>query len=176
MDPLGGISLAQEHLRTMLAACASFRALCEVSTPSAALAKIHPEGLPEPANKVAYTVEELVGYRPHAIVYTDERGGFEKTAESFGNFDAAGRLKLRLERNCPATLDDEPTSEANLEWKNIVGQIIDELCTLSAAAASGHLAFRRIAVDYGPFWNAPQTVEDEGSWQGVELGIDWQGM
>jgi len=176
MDPLGSLSLAQEYLRRSLADCATFRTLCEAENQAEALARIHHEGLPEPANKVEYTHAELTGHRPHAIVYTDDYDGFQRLTESGGNFAASGRLKLRLCRTCPATVGDEPTSEANLDWKNIVGRIIGELCDLAAAGANEHLAFIRIALDYGPFWNGTDLIATQGSWQGAEIGVDWTGQ
>jgi hypothetical protein len=170
----GSISLAQESLRTMLADCPAFRALCGAADRGAALAHIYHEGLPPPANGSEHTAAEHAALRPWAIVYTDGRRGFQRRKESTGGFRSAGKLRLRLARSCDAA-DAEPTADSMLAWKNIVGQILAELCGAAIVAAAEHLAFDEIAVEDGPFAAAPTLAETQGMWQGVELAIAWGG-
>jgi hypothetical protein len=177
MDAAGSLSLAQEYLRATLADCPTFQSLTSAADATAALLRIHHEGLPAPKDGCEHTKEEMIALRPCAVVYTEERNGFSKTVDSCEGSTAAGRLKLRLYRSCESvsTVVDSPTSEENLAWKNICGQIIDELCQRAAAGKPGHLAFRKITIDYGPYWNGRELAETQGYWQGMELGIDWQG-
>jgi len=176
MDFIASLSLAQEGLRVMLSDCATFRLLCEADNREEALARLHHEGLPAPAGGSEHTITELETYRPYGVIYTDERNGFKRTRVSTGAFASSGRLKLRLYRSCPDAYEDEPTSDANLDWKNIIGAIIAELCALAIAGGPEHLAFDDIAVDFGPYWSGPELAPTQGVWQAVELGIGWGGQ
>jgi hypothetical protein len=171
--PAGSLSLAQDHLRTMLADAAAFRTWCSAADQAAALAKIFHEGLPKPANGETHTRAELENYRPYAVIFTDDQNGFSRNLDAEGSFEASGRLKLRLYQTADDDAGDEPTSDANLRFKNAVGAILDDLC--AAVATAGYLAFERIRVDAGPYWAHPKLVPDQGVWQGVEIGIDWRG-
>jgi hypothetical protein len=174
--PAGCLSLAQENLRVTLADAAAFRTWCGAADRAAALLRIYHEGLPAPQTGDTFTREELQQYRPYAVVFTQEQAGLTKTLDSIGThyqFAAQGRLKVRLYQNCPAGFRDQPTSDANLEWKNTVGAIIDDLCEL--AGQPGYLSFDEIRIDAGPYWSHPQLVPAEGIWQGVELGMAWRG-
>jgi hypothetical protein len=174
--PSGSLSLAQEHLRVMLADCATFRALCGAGNRAGALAHLHHEGLPAPANGTEHTAAEHADLRPWGIVFMADQRGFSRRLVSTETFRSAGRLRLRLARTCPdVTGADEPTSDAMLEWKNIIGGIIGELCELATAGDIEHLAFDEIGVDFGPFAAAPELAATQGLWQGVELSVAWGG-
>lgn len=173
--PAGSISLAQENFRVTIADTATFRQLVEAADRAAALEHLYHDGLPEPANGTEYTKEEIQDYRPWGIVFTDDHRGFRRRKVSTGGFRSSGRLRLRLCRECPNPTADGPNSEAVLEWKNIVGQIIAELCSLAVAGDSEHLAFDEIALDYGPFASAPELAAAQGVWQGAELSVAWGG-
>jgi hypothetical protein len=176
MDPAGSLSLAQEALRVTVADCPTFRTLAGASDRTSALAKLYHEGLPEPKNGTAFTREELTAYRPYGILYTDDRNGFKRQRGSASSFVSGGRLKLRLYRTCPALVDDEPTSDANLEWKNILGTLMSEMCDLAVSESPDYLAFEVISLDYGPYWSRPELVPTQGCWQGAEIGIGWSGQ
>jgi hypothetical protein len=184
--PAGSISLAQERFRVTIADCASFRLLVGASDRSSAFAHLYHEGLPEPANGTEYTRTEFEALRPWGIVFTSEQSGFRRRTISTGGFRSAGRLKLRLCRTCPATIDGngqevpavdvEPSSDAAFEWKNILGQIIAELCEFSVAGDTEHLVFEEISLDFGPFASAPELAATQGVWQGAELSVQWGGQ
>ncbi len=173
--PAGSISLAQEHLRTMLADCDAFRTWAGAADQAEALERIHHEGLPAPANHAdVFTLAELQAYRPYAVVYTGEENGFSRTLDAAGgdfSFASSGQLKLRLYQDAPESCGDEPSSDANLQFKNAIGQILDDLCEL--AGQPGYLAFNQITLDNGPYWAHPNSAPTEGVWQGVEIGIQW---
>jgi|GEM_PF-1789324 len=174
-EPAGCISLAQHYLRQMLANCAAVRTWLGVDDEEGALARIHHEGLPKPAdNAVEHTRAELIAYRPYAVVFTAESGGLTLNHDAGGaafEFAESGRLTVRLYQNCPDEYGDEPSSDANLQFKNSVGLIMDGLAALSGTA--GYLAFDRLGLADGPYWGHPDLVPGQGVWQGAELSIEW---
>lgn len=172
--PAGCLSLAQEYLRATLAASAAWQSECNADDADAAKERIYHHGLPAPASGEAHTKQELMAYRPYAIVFTAEARGFTRTFEAGGDefeFDQHGRLTLRLYRNSPDDSADEPTAAANLTWHNLVGEIIDQMCELAGGA--GYLAFQTIGVLEGPYWSHPKVTETEGIWQGVDVLVEW---
>lgn len=172
-EPAGSLSLSQSYLRAMLSECAAFQTWVSAANATEALASIYYEGLPDPADKnVGYTRDELESVRPYAVIFLDEEEGFLKSHIATGSsydFEDHGRLKLRLEQDAPDDVGDEPNSDANLRWKNVIGQIIDDLCGLAGTA--GNLAFTEIGVDFGPYWGDPKRVPSDGVWQGVDIGV-----
>lgn len=174
-EPAGCLSLAEQYLKVMLANVTAFRTWTETESEEEALAKIHLEGLPKPAaDKDCHTRAELEAYRPYAVVFTGEDNGLTKWHDATGalfEFVESGRLMLRLEQDCPDGVGDQPSSDANLQFKNTVGLIIDGLCALAGTA--GYLAFERITVADGPYWSHPDAVPGQGLFQGCELLAEW---
>jgi hypothetical protein len=176
-SPAGPLSLAAEYFRTALADSTAARTWLDADNQAEALARIHHHGLPGPANGREYTLAELQTYRPYAVVFAAEQNGFRATLEAAGDgfeYQRAGRLVARLYQNCPDALTDEPSSDANLQWSNTIGQIIEDL--LASSGKAGYLAFTALAVTAGPFWNHPKAAPAQGVWQGVELAVDWTGL
>ena len=170
--PAGSMMLAQHYLRQSLANSATFRTWTETADEAAALAKIHYEGLPPPADNAAdYTAAALTAYRPYAVVWTDEENGFWKNKEASGFFRAGGRLILKFEQDVPEAIAADP-AEIDLRFKNTIGQIIDDLCNLTLVGV-GYLCFERITVDIGPYRTHPDDVPSQGDWQAIEIGVDW---
>ncbi len=182
MEPSGSISLAQENLRQTLSNVSAWQALCgapdDPLDQAAALAKIYHEGLPKPADdKPVHSREELIALRPYAVVFLPEGSGFRRIQDAISDsfeFQSMGAMRLRLYRNCPESFDSEPSGEANLDWKNVIGNIIDGLCALAGQA--DYLAFDQIGIVAGPYWGHPQDVPTLGVWQGVELELTWRGL
>jgi len=171
---VGSLMKAQDHLRTMLANCSAFQTWLGVANATAALAKIHHEALPPPASSAEqYTPAALATHRPFAIVWTDEENGYTRSSLAAGAFDASGRLAVKLEQAVPSAVAGDP-GEADLRFKNSIGQIIDGLCGMVDTA--GYLSFKRLTVDVGPYRSHPDEVPTQGDWQAVELGIDWSGL
>lgn len=173
--PAGSLSLAQEYLRATVAASATFQALVGADSAAEAIERIYHNGLPKPANGQTHTKAELQAYRPYGVVYTTEKQGFSRSVESVsGHFDFAesGQLTLKLVRESPDSAGDDPTAAANLDWTNLIGQIIDEMCDLAGLA--DYLAFHTISLVEGPYWpQHPKLIETQGLWQGVELLVQW---
>jgi hypothetical protein len=182
LTPAGSISLAQELLRVTLSNCPNWQALCgapdgPVDQPTA-LGRIYHEGLPKPSGGgPVHTRDELIALRPYAVVFLPDARGFSRAQDAAGGtfeFLASGSMRLRLYRNCPESYNSEPSGDANLDWKNVIGQILDDLCGL--AGQEGYLCFDAIRVVAGPYWGAPQDVPTLGVWQGVDLELDWKGL
>jgi hypothetical protein len=175
--PSGSISLAKQNLKVSLADCQVFRTWSGASDQAGALAHIHLEGLPKPPDgQQAYTKEQLAEIRPYAIVYTAANNGFDLTVSSFGahaEYDSKGKLFFTLFQNCTDREGDDPSSDANLEFSNFCGNLIDELAALSGLA--GYTCFDRLAFQ-GPFWTHPQLLPSEGLYQWCEISLDWKGL
>lgn len=172
--PAGTLSLAKSHLRAMLAACTAFQTWTGAADAAAALERIHYEGLPAPSGEER-TLDEWESLRPYAVIWMAEQGGFRRDLDSWsdtGEFNASGRLMLRFEQACPDGHNEEPSSDANLQFSNSVGQIIDGLCALVGGA--GYLAFTAIGVEFGPYWPHPNDVPTRGLYQSVECFVDWR--
>jgi hypothetical protein len=95
-------------------------------------------------------------------------------ATSADGFDFAinGQLGIRLERNAGGTNGDDPDSQDNEEWENILGKIWDELMNL--AGRGGYLAADSIdLVDFN--WNQKAEQESMGIYQGALYSIGWEG-
>jgi len=170
----GPSSLAAQYLRLSLAACASWQAAVNAANAADALNRIYKNGLPRPANRIAHTRGELQGYRPYALVFTAERAGITKREEAMGDhieYSDSGRLMLRIVRESPDSAGDEPTHDANRTFKNLLGEVIDELCDL--AGQGGYLAITTITLLAGPFWPPRDLIETEGLWQSADLLVEW---
>lgn len=177
VEPAGVLSLAQKVLRDTLADCTNYRGL---TTPAmdqaAALASIHYEGLPPPANGHSYTRAEIEGYRPFAVICEDEDNSLLGVADSISShthFKHTGNLLVTIERNCPAGQADTPSSEATLQWRNIAGLIFEDL--EQKAGVAGYLNIMAIRVEWNPSWSTRKLAESDGLFQGVQLGISWEG-
>ena len=171
----GPISIAQEALRTTLAACSAFRTWVSADDATAALKRIHHFTLPTPAAGEGgeYELLELKALRPYAVCFTAARQGFRYGLAAVGNgfeFRGSGRLELRLVQNAPHGIL-EPTAEADLLFRNTIGDILDDMCEL--AGTGGYLAFNNIAIEDGPYWPGAAQRTAQGLWQAVELSLDW---
>jgi len=169
----GCLAKAQDFLRATLAGSAMFKTWVDADDVDGALASIYMEGLPAPAAGAAvHTLLELQTYRPFAVVWTQENAGFQRTRKAVGTWRESGRLCLRLVQDTPAAvLANKP--EADLLFKNTIGQIIDQMCDLAGGA--GYLDIDTIAVDDGPYRTHPDAAADEGDAQGIDLGITYGG-
>ena len=172
--PHGCISKAQEFLRTTIANSATFQTLVGAGDAATALASIYHEALPPPAgNATEPALAELQCYRPVACGWTnEEEGGCIKSLQSIStrsDFREAGQLFAFSEEDVPIGIANDP-SEVDLQFKNTVGQIIDDVCLLAGQA--GYLAFNQIASS-GPFRTHENAVKTEGDAQSMLLRFDW---
>lgn len=171
--PSGSISLAESALRTMLSTVGAFQTWCGAADAAAALARIHLDDLPDPANLEGYTLSELQDYRPYAIVFTAELSGYWSQCEGEeGWFSSAGRLMCHLEQDAAAAVGNRPTLDADQTFKNSLGAIVDGLREIRGQTA-GHLQFKRIGVAAGPVTAHPDEIPAIGLYQRAVLQIDW---
>jgi hypothetical protein len=178
VTPSGALSVPQAALRLMLADCAAARTWLGAADQAAALARIHYDGLPAPANGAEYTLEELTTYRPYAVIYTPDRRGLVYHLDAISThseFRRNGAVCLRLYNSPDETDNDEPTSEANLKWKNTLGAILDGLADLAGTvgASGSYLAFDVMKLEEGPSWGHPKRAKTDGVYQWAEISFDW---
>jgi hypothetical protein len=171
----GPISIAQEVLRTTLAATPAFRTWTKADDEAAALKRIHHFDLPTPQAGVGgeYTLGELEALRPFALCGTADQQGFRYGLSAVGagfEFSGSGRLDLLLVQSAPHGVL-EPTAEADRLFKNTVGNILNGMCDL--AGLGGYLAFTSIALERGPWWPDSTQIVAQGLWQAAALSLDW---
>ena len=170
--PAGSINLTVKYLRDMLGdtpACLTW-----MDEPAAvnALERIHYEGLPAPANGIYHTINELEQHRPFALVYIADQAGYSRSIISTSNFNQVGTIILHLEQDAPSSLGDDPGSDANVQWSNTIGAIIDGLIDLRVAGAAGHVMFDRIRL-MSRGWASKEQVTTQGMFQRALLAIDF---
>jgi hypothetical protein len=167
----GILSLAQDALRSTLADSTTYRALTDpVMEQAAALASIHRDGLPAPADTHEYTLAELEGYRPFATIVDDDDNSF---AGSTVDWMHRGRMLVTIERDAPDGASPTPSDPATKEWRDIIGQIIADLQTVAGTA--GYLDITSIDMEEPPGWAVAEVAETRGVFQMVVLGVNWQG-
>jgi len=172
MTPIGPISLAQSHLRQMLADCPAFRTWASAADVTAALARIHQESLPPPAEHASeHTLAELHNYRPYALIWTAAENGLRLRADAASaEYEESGRLMIQLIQDVPADLAGQPAA-LDMAFKNSVGQIMADLCAHSGQA--GYLCIRELGLAYGPYRTHPDDLPSLGDAIAVELIVDW---
>lgn len=165
VSPSGILSNTRAAVATALSQCAEFQSLVGAADAAEALLSIYHHGLPDPANGASeYTDAELTSYRPNAILYTDEDQGCQTVYEAQGgSFEAMIHVGIELIRDVTKTVGDAPSADANVEWDNIVGTIIEELWVESAAAEV--IDFAAINLERGPTWAARDEYPGRGPTQ-----------
>ena len=166
------MNLAVKYLRDMLSSASAFQTWTNSVDTAAALNRIHYEGLPSPADGARHTLAELEHYRPFAIVYTADTDGFAREFLATDSFSEEGTIILELEQEAPSDLGDDPSSDANTQWSNTIGQIIDGLCDLRVTMAAGHVRFSRIRL-MRRGWAMPDDIEALGLFQRAWIAIDY---
>ena len=164
----GTLSLIEDVLRDTLADSAAFRTMCKAAGRTAALAKIHLERLPAPADDAqTYTLAEMQEYWAYAIIATDTEEGAVWRRDAASSWLVDATLWLMIGREVPDGYDD---AQADLEFKNYVGQILDELCDLADAGEAGgvaYLQFLSAEIVAGPF----RSLEDDRPGKGEEQAV-----
>ncbi len=173
--PAGSLALSKAALARTLADCPTFRTWTSTLTHAQAQAKIYPEGLPEPANKNEYTLAEITGYRPYAMLFMADAMGFSIDVGPVPT--ASGVLKIALEENVDSAVGSDPSSAANASFENTLSQIIDELADRSGLGElNQYLDIHRITVESGPYWSRGEDRDASGFYIGATLSITRGGM
>lgn len=115
----------QMLLAKTLADCSEFRNLVGASTHAAAMAHIWHERLPLPAdNADHYTLDEISGYRPFAVIFTSDLDGELSNRQAApGTWSDQGSLRIELEIDTPEDLKDSPVLIDHF-MKQIIGRLI----------------------------------------------------
>jgi hypothetical protein len=139
-----GISLAEQHVANMLADSAAFQAFANAADATAARSRIYFDALPPPeADNGVYSKDELVAYRPFAIVFTAPANGYKRTRGATGCYVESGQIGLHLEQNVPEALAND-LQQPMRQIKSTLGAIINDLEALAYGA--GYLAVNVIDV------------------------------
>ena len=172
--PVGCISLAENHLKTMLADSTEFRTWVEAIDQASALDDIYIEALPAPADKRVHTLVELTALRPYAIIWTDPEDGFSMshvaTSSTF-DFSEAGVLMMRFIDDVLPSIETDP-AEIALRFKNHIGLILDDFKSL--AGLGTYLAIDRVGIDLGPYRSDEDDQGTQGDYVGVDLRVEWR--
>lgn len=171
--PLGSMSLAQEYLRITLADCAAFRALVGATGGTAqaqALARIYHDALPPPRVGPGHTLAELELYRPCALLWQHQSGGFGRKVVAVGSSVDHGVLMMRIAADVDKEIS-ENHQEVYIRFQNAISQIIDDLVVLAGQA--GYLAITQIDVEAGPYRTHPDEYDTTGDCQFCDLRITW---
>jgi hypothetical protein len=161
----GGITLCEDHLRTMLADCPRFRTFARnAADRQAALERIYIDDLPEaPEDKDAYSADDLRALRPFAIITTANQGGYAKARVAANTYAEAGKLHIVFEEDVEESeADDIALLERN--FKNTLGVIQNELLARAYTAPdedSQYLAIDLITF-HGPHRCPENSIPDEG--------------
>ncbi len=163
ITPEGSLSLPMEHLRTLVAASATFQAW--TNTASAADAKDH---IYLTIAEVDAT-ERLANMRPFALIALAEEADFESVGGGANDtFIDRGSLTLIFEANVEPA---DNAGDVGLLFANQVGKTIDEM--LALAGSSGYLCVQRIEKFLGPA-RAKHDIEDgEGDFYQIGFKIHW---
>ena len=176
----GPLSEIEDLAADTLAACKHFQTL--VGEASAALAKNHIyfDALPPPASDAdTYTLAELEGYRPYAVINTEPQGGYRWRHQGSGaawTFAGNGALTIEIEADIDSGDLGDPQEYMRL-FKNTIGQIVlteDQVNPglLDLAGQGGYLPIRE-AVFYGPFRGAEEERKQQGDYLAAMIDLNW---
>lgn len=166
------MNLAVKFFRDMLADAPAFQTWTGTANQTAALARIHYEGLPDPSDGKKHTIAELTALRPYAIVYIRDQAGYSRSFISTSTFSQTGTIVCTIEQTAPSGLGSDPSSDANKQWANTIGAIIDGLATLQASQVAEYLDLHVIRlVNRG--WVPQNKASSQGLFQRATLEIDF---
>lgn len=166
----GGISLAEEHFRQQLAACAMGLEFLRASSGDDALARIWKDAPPPPeAVGEEYSLAELAQLRPLVVVSTADREGYRSRRMATGTYAEAGQLLVQFEREVPA--DCKWDTQFNLQsFKRELGIWKRQWEALSGEA--GYLEINSSSL-LTLFQNDPNLESSQGNFLFALWRIDW---
>ena len=176
--PVTGIfSRNKNRLRDTLAACYYFqRWTADTWTEAEAKERIYLDALPPPPDGQAYTLDQMKGLRPFALIY--QTGvNIEVNAEP-GGFKVRGTLTIVLEQNVPDNISGDP-GEIDRQFDNFLSDVVftgndsqPGLLDLSKIAEQGYTKMATLESD-GPARTVEARLNDVGDASQYLLHISW---
>lgn len=170
----GELTGAVNNLAASIAACAAFQSLVGAASAAGAIDRVHYSALPKPACGAVHSLAELEGYRPYALIYSDETSGVTFVKDGAGvsdDFSAqTGVLHFYLERDVLPE-DNENLSRVDSEWLEVVDAIASQLMDLSGVA--GYISFNRLTLE-GPMRSEEDVIETMGDYQAMIFHVEYQ--
>jgi hypothetical protein len=155
------LSKAMEGAKILLADSTTFQAITGAADAEEAKAFIH---------LAAYVPDAGAFVRPFALVSSQGADSCKRIGT--GAWNDSGTFKILIEREIPAAYqaDDQQTG-AELEFKNQIGEIIEEIRDLSNQP--GYLILRQIRMTDGPFRYAAEELKNVmGCWIEALWGLE----
>jgi hypothetical protein len=155
------IAKAAEAMKTLLAGSTTFQTMVGAASAAAAKAFIFIG---------SYTPEAAVA-RPFALVSAVAADKNRKIGT--GAWVQSGEFKILIERDVTSTYQaDEHQTDAEMEFRNLVGEITEEMMDLSCTA--GYLVLRSLDITEGPYRYEPATGKSDtmGCWMTAAWGLE----
>jgi hypothetical protein len=163
---------AEAALATALSNSAAYQALTGTGDAAAALAKISGEELAWPADGEAFSAAELAAKPVKTLVGSTEAEPYSVTRSESNRFEPAGNIVIIIERLvAEATIAAASgPQELEVQFKNTIGDIIDEVMTYCANYGPW---VRRMRPESGPGWAPRKHWPSLGRLQGVSITVEW---
>lgn len=179
--PAGIWTGPEAMLGAMLSVTTPFQTFCGVATPAAALARVHYEGLPDPADAETgeYTLAELEAYRPCAIIGAPDRESWSARRVAEETYRTSGKLLVMFLRSVSGATHGLPSGDDIVAYKNLVGPVIAKNLAsepdgiMDLPWQSPYLALKEAWLVEGPYTNEAEAVQDEGVWIGSTWCLEW---
>lgn len=179
--PAGIWAGPEAMLATMLSVSTPFQTFCGAATPAEALARVHFEGLPDPADAETgeYTLSELETYRPCAIIGTPDRESWSARRVAEHTYRTSGKLLVMFVRSVSGATHGLPSADDVVVYKNLVGPVIGKNAAneddgiLDLPWQSPYLALKDAWLVEGPYTNDAESMQDEGIWIGSTWCVEW---
>lgn len=150
------LTQTEDKLAAMLANSSAFQTFVGAANATEAAAKIYFDDFPRPANTAEdeYTAAEWIGLHPCALIIPPESGevfSFDQIANSGNRIDYIMSTAFHVEfSKMAASANDQEESRL---LKNSVGDIIDEVLTMSGNA--NYYGFTRVSPVGAPYYLTP---------------------
>lgn len=148
-------------MKTLLASSTTFQTLVGAATVDAAKAFIF----------IGSYTPDTAMVRPLAMISAVSAD--KSRVIGTGAWLDSGAFKIQIERDITSDYQDgNRQSDAELEFRNSIGEIIEDILSLSCQA--GYLMLRSVEISDGPYRYEPQSGLDAvmGCWLTAEWGLE----
>lgn len=159
-----------DALADVLSKSTGFQAFTGTANATAALGKIYPDFLPAPANNDEHTPAELQSYRPFAMIWQQESGGWKAQRVATNScWKFGGALLIRIERAVNPAHTDQQASE---EFKNLLSGILSSTDQTGLLQQDTILSLHQIEI-LMISRNPPETIPQFGDCYAAEVLLRW---